>query len=166
MPVRNCSVIRKRAVVPNAYIQAPLFGAGWSRKRASDETRPLRSSTQPATNRPASAVRDPILPIALIASTSSPAQWSLRRPSLGLAAIGVRTRVRPGVRHHGHPGVYRSPNGVLPGRSPHLVSEELLPGPLTHSAFGRQIRASPVRAGSLAREPERQDRPTPPLTGP
>src|SRR5215207_8762713 len=82
MPVRNCSVIRKRAVVPNAYIQAPLFGAGWLRKRASDETRPVRSSTQPATNRPASAVRDPILPIALIASTSSPAQWSLSRPSL------------------------------------------------------------------------------------
>ena len=51
---------------------------------------PVRSSTQPATNRPASAVRDPILPISLIASTSSPAPWGLRHPSLGLAAIGER----------------------------------------------------------------------------
>src|SRR5918993_33151 len=70
MPVRNWSVIRKRAVVPNAYIQAPLFGAGWLRKRPSHESAPVRSSTQPATNRPASAVRDPILPIGPITSTS------------------------------------------------------------------------------------------------
>src|SRR5215207_18830 len=87
MPVRNCSVIRNRAVVPNAYIQAPLFGAGWLRKRASHERAPVRSSTQPTTDWPASAVRDPILPIALIASTSSPAPRGFRRPYLGVATF-------------------------------------------------------------------------------
>src|ERR671912_1082873 len=86
MPVRNCSVIRNRAVVPKAYIQAPLFGAGWLRKRASHESTPVRSSTQPTTSRPASAVRDPILPIALIASTSSRALRGFRHPYLGVAA--------------------------------------------------------------------------------
>jgi hypothetical protein len=75
IPVRNCSVIRKRFVVPNAYIQAPLLGAGWLRKRASYEIAPVRSSTQPATNRPACAVLDLILPVTLIVPTSSPDPW-------------------------------------------------------------------------------------------
>src|SRR5215217_1392640 len=98
MPVRNCSVIRKRVVVPNAYIHAPLFGAGWFRKRASPEIAPVRSSTQPTTSRPASAVRDPILPIALIASTSSPAPEGLRRPhpsQLGCPTACSRARLPP-----------------------------------------------------------------------
>src|SRR5918993_1202874 len=85
MPVRNCRVIRNRAVVPKAYIQAPLFGAGWLRKRASHESTPVRSSTHLTTDRPASAVRDPILPIALIASTSSPVPRGLPRSYLGVA---------------------------------------------------------------------------------
>src|SRR5829696_1113887 len=120
MPVRNWSVIRNRAVVPKAYIQAPLFGAGWLRKRASHETTPVRSSTQPTTSRPASAVRDPILPIALIASTSSRAPRGFRRPYLGVADKAVPADSLAGGQIAGH-GLDAVPGLVaVPTEYPHV----------------------------------------------
>src|SRR5215208_2627315 len=133
MPVRNCSVIRKRVVVPNAYVHAPLFGAGWFRKRASPEIAPVRSSTQPATNRPASAVRDPILPIALIASTSSPVPWGLRRPSLGSQPSAFAPAFDPGFAATAVPASFGAPTET----------------PSASSGVAEALRASVLEEGQL-----------------
>jgi hypothetical protein len=82
----------------------------------------VRSSTHPTTDRPASAVRDPILPIALIASTSSPAPRGFPRPYLGVADTAVPADSLSDGQIAGHeldtvPGLM-----AVPTEYPHVIA--------------------------------------------